>query len=142
MREYREGRAANEHMRLITQSLMGTVDAHTGLFRAPQSHRGEWQRVSWDTEAFVSSLRELGMNSATLGQQKAPRRKPSGSRYCLLASMQRERESGRKKCMLLFASVCVPETTLVTIRSANLKRLNNPKRTQAEEREEGGEKME
>lgn len=32
LREYREGRAANEHMCLITQSLMGTVDAHTGLF--------------------------------------------------------------------------------------------------------------
>ncbi len=57
---------------------------------------GEWQRVSWDTEAFVSLLRESGMNSATKGQQKALKRKPSGSRYCLLGSMQRERESGRK----------------------------------------------
>lgn len=47
-----------------------------------------------------------------------------------------------KKCTLLFASVCASETTLVTIRSANLKRLRNPKCTQAEERKDGGEKME
>lgn len=74
-------------------------------------------------------------------------RKPRGENHqghvtvCLGVCKGREK-AGEKKFMLLFASVCVSETTLVTIRSANLKRSNNPKRTQAEEREEGGEKME
>lgn len=90
LREYREGRVTNEHMHLITQGLMGTVDAHTGLSRATGVGGGSVFRGT------LRPLWESGMNSATQGQQKALKRKPSGSCYCLLWSMQREKESERK----------------------------------------------
>lgn len=78
-------------------------------------------------------VRICGRNFATQGQQKALKRKTAGSCNYLLAKCKREK--GGRKSVRFCSPVCAClRFCAVTIRSANLKRSDNPKRTQTKKK--------